>query len=91
MLSVIQTRIDAKTRKRAEDIVGRMGMNLSDAIRIFIYQVINDRALPFKPCIREDSTEELKKDLIEAEKDIRNGRLPSFNDVGALMSYLNEE
>ncbi len=91
MLSVIQTRIDAESRKRAEDIVGRMGMNLSDAIRIFIYQVINERALPFKPCVGEDPTEELKKDLIEVEDDLKNDRLASFNDVGALMSYLNKE
>ena len=91
MLSVIQTRIDAKSRKRAEDIVGRMGMNLSDAIRIFIYQVINDRALPFKPCIREYPTKKLKKDLIEVEEDLKTDRLSAFNDVGTLMSYLNEK
>nr|DAK74303.1 MAG TPA: addiction module antitoxin [Caudoviricetes sp.] len=49
MSSIIQTRIDDKSKAEAEAIFRQMGMSLSDGIRIFIYQVLNERALPFQP------------------------------------------
>ena len=49
MSSIIQTRIDEKSKAEAEAIFRQMGMSLSDGIRIFICQVLNEKALPFQP------------------------------------------
>lgn len=51
MSSIIQTRIDEKSKAEAEAIFRQMGMSLSDGIRIFICQVLNEKALPFQPRI----------------------------------------
>lgn len=45
----VQTRMPLATKNAAEDIFNKMGMSLSDGIRIYVSQVINERALPFQP------------------------------------------
>lgn len=63
MSSIIQTRIDDKSKAEAEAIFRQMGMSLSDGIRIFICQVLNERALPFQPRIPV-----FKDEVIEAAR-----------------------
>ena len=91
MSVVIQTRIDTTVKNEAEAILKRMGMSLSDGIRIFIHQVITERALPFKPSVGDEPNEQLKKDLLQAEADLKAGKLPSFSSVDDLMTYLDED
>ena len=49
--SLIQVRIDSKIKDSAENILEAMGMRTSEAIRMFLQQVINDKAFPFKPSL----------------------------------------
>lgn len=49
MNAMIQTRIDAESKKQAEEILAKLGMSLNDAVRIFVSQVIMTRGLPFQP------------------------------------------
>jgi len=46
--SVVRSRIDPVVKQEADRILKNMGMTLSDGIRLFLYQVIADQALPFK-------------------------------------------
>ena len=91
MNTVIQTRIDEDSRKAAEAIFKRMGMNLSDGIRIFIYQVINERALPFRPSLGDEPSEELKRELLQAEEDIKAGRLEHYDSVDDFIAAMKRE
>ena len=92
MSTVIQTRIDTAVKNEAEAIFKRMGMSLSDGIRIFIHQVITERALPFKPVAGNEPSEELKKILAEAEEDIKAGRLSKpYTDVDEMMRDLMKD
>ncbi|MBI5528009.1 MAG: type II toxin-antitoxin system RelB/DinJ family antitoxin [Deltaproteobacteria bacterium] len=45
--TVIRSRIDPGIKKKANHVLGRMGLSMSDAIRLFLYQVAAERALPF--------------------------------------------
>jgi addiction module antitoxin, RelB/DinJ family len=47
--AVIQVRVDAKTKSRAEKLFKRFGMSTNDGIRIFLDAVIKEKALPFDP------------------------------------------
>jgi len=64
--SLIQVRIDSKLKDSAENILEAMGMRTSEAIRVFLQQIINDKAFPFKPSLNIpnqatiDSFEEIK-------------------------------
>ena len=74
MAALVQTRIDNNIKIGAQQVLKSMGMSLSDGIRIFLSQVIMEKALPFKPrmiaepkaetlaaCKRADSGVGLKK------------------------------
>ena len=45
--SIIRSRIDPVIKDQANQILKSMGLSLSDGIRLFLYQVIANKALPF--------------------------------------------
>ena len=47
-VSVIQTRVDSALREKTDTVLNRLGLSTSDAIRIFLEQVILHRGLPFE-------------------------------------------
>ena len=85
MRTVVQARIDEESRKAAEEIFRRMGMSISDGIRIFINQVINQNGLPFQPRLPTED-EFIAKAVAEAEEDIKAGRIRGpYTDVDEMM------
>ena len=64
--SVIQARVDLAAKKEAEAVLARLGITLSDGIRLFISQVAIDRGLPFRPKLGEEPNME----TIEAIKEV---------------------
>ena len=46
--NVVRSRIDPIVKQEANRIFKNMGLTLSDGIRLFLYQVIAEKALPFK-------------------------------------------
>ena len=44
--ALIQTRLDADIRDRAAEVLGTMGLTVSDAVRILLTRVANEGALP---------------------------------------------
>jgi DNA-damage-inducible protein J len=46
--SVVRSRIDPVVKLEADRILRSMGITLSDGIRLFLFQVIAENALPFK-------------------------------------------
>jgi DNA-damage-inducible protein J len=45
--ALVQTRIDAKVKARAAEVLEEMGMTVSDAVRILLTRTANEGALPF--------------------------------------------
>lgn len=45
--AVVRSRIDAEVRDQAAEVLGGMGLTVSDAIRIVLTKVANEKALPF--------------------------------------------
>ena len=54
--ALIQVRIDAKKKTRAMRLFKRFGLSTSDAVRMFINQALEEKALPFLPHIPNDET-----------------------------------
>lgn len=51
--SLLQVRVNEETKKRAAEILEGLGMNLSEAVNIFLTQVVLQRGIPFEikyPC-----------------------------------------
>ena len=64
MKTVIQTRVDSDVRRNAENILCAMGLSLNDGIRMFLHQLITDRAMPFRPNVGNEPNDCLKKCII---------------------------
>jgi DNA-damage-inducible protein J len=44
----VRARIDTATKKRASDALAAMGLSISDAIRLLMLRVVDERCLPFE-------------------------------------------
>lgn len=47
--ATLQIRIDAETKADAEDLFEALGLSISEAVRLFVSESVNERRLPFTP------------------------------------------
>ena len=46
--ALVQTRIDPAVKERASEVLGKLGITVSDAVRILLTRTANEGALPFE-------------------------------------------
>jgi DNA-damage-inducible protein J len=80
----VRARIDSATKVRAEEALEAMGLSVSDAIRLLMVQVANERRLPF--AIQAPNTATL-----QARKELEAGHGARFSGVEALMADLHAD
>jgi DNA-damage-inducible protein J len=79
--AVIRARIDAETKARAEDALKAMGLTMSDAIRLLMVRVAEERRLPFEVRVPNAETRAAMDELAE-------GRGERFETPDALFEEL---
>lgn len=80
----VRARIDKATKKRASDALEAMGLSISDAIRLLMLRVAEERRLPFEVKAPNAVTRQAI-----AELEAGNGK--SFDSVEALLADLNAD
>ncbi|MGA9070321.1 MAG: type II toxin-antitoxin system RelB/DinJ family antitoxin [Terracidiphilus sp.] len=78
----VRARIDTNTKERAADALEAMGLSISDAIRLLMLRVADERRLPFEVKVPNATT---RKAIAELE----SGGGTRFNSIDALMADLN--
>ncbi len=78
----VRARIDTATKDRATDALEAIGLSISDAIRLLLLRVAEERRLPFEVKAPNPST---RKAIAELEA----GKGKKFKNVKALMADLN--
>ena len=81
---LVQARIDGAIKEEAAAVLAAMGLTVSDAVRLLLTRVAQEKALPFAPLIPNTTT-------IKAMKEARKGGLPQFDSVQALMDDLHAQ
>lgn len=81
---VVRARIDAGLKKEATDVLGTMGLSVSDAIRMMLVRIVADRSLPFEVRSPNRETE-------AALKAATSGDVARFTSVADLMADLNDD
>lgn len=66
LTSEIRSRIEPELKDQAQDVLSRCGLNISDAIRLFLRQVVVAKGLPFE--IREIPNAETRAAIAEARQ-----------------------
>ena len=87
----INIRIEPELKKEVEETLNDLGMNIADAVTIFLKQVVLTESIPFdikKPKYNKETIEAIKEAL-EMIKNPENYK--SFNTVDELMEELNSE
>lgn len=82
--SYVRARIDSSTKERATDALAAMGLSISDAIRLLMFRVVDERRLPFEVKAPNAAT---RKAIAELER----GKGKRFRSTAALLADLNED
>ncbi len=86
-----QIRIEENTKKQAVELLEGLGLNLSDAVNIFLRQVILHRGIPFDVAYPEDMREfrpETVQAMAEARQVSRNPDVKGYTDIDELFEDL---
>ena len=80
--SYVRARIDSATKERAAAALEGMGLSISDAIRMLLMRIADERCLPFEVIVPNAET---RAAIVELE----SGKGKRFDSVDALMADLN--
>ena len=78
---IVRARIDATTKKRAAAALKGMGLSISDAIRLLMLRVADEKRLPFE-------VKAPNRETIEAMADLNRGKGKRFKSKAALFKDL---
>jgi DNA-damage-inducible protein J len=80
----VRARIDTNTKERAAEALEAMGLSISDAIRLLMLRIADERRLPFEVKVPSKSS---RKALAQ----IAAGKVKNFATVDDLMADLNAD
>ena len=92
----VYTRVDPETKEQAEAILNQLGIPMSNAIGMFLKQIVLQRGIPFemklpteKPvAIGGMTKEQIDSEIKKGMDDIAAGRVVSADEVEAEMRRL---
>lgn len=82
--AVVRARIDEQTKEEAAAVLAAIGLTISDAVRLMLTRVAQEKALPFDPLVPNATT-------IAAMKEARAGHLPRVNSTSELINALHAD
>ena len=89
-----QIRIEENTKKQAVELLEGLGLNLSDAVNMFLRQVILRKGIPFDVSYPEDVWEfkpEVAEAMKEAERISRDPNVKGYTDVKQMFREILED
>ena len=80
----MRARIDEHIKEEAAAVLATMGLTVSDAFRMMMTRIAQEKALPFEPLVPNAET-------VAAMKEARRGKLKKFATIDDLMAGLNAD
>lgn len=80
----VRARIDIETKERAADALEAMGLSISDAIRLLMLRVADERRLPFDVKVPNATTR-------NAIAELESGKGKKFLSIDDLMTDLHAD
>jgi DNA-damage-inducible protein J len=81
---LVQARIDRQVKNEAAAVLSKIGLTVSDAVRLLLTRIAHDKALPFDPLIPNAET-------VKALNEAKNSPLPRFKSVDDLLEDLHAD
>ena len=80
--TVVRARIDSDTKARATEALHAMGLSVSDAIRLLLLRVAEEKRLPFALQVPNPTTVKAMKELEEGKGKRFSSADELFRDLG---------
>jgi len=80
----VRARIDSETKMRAADALEAMGLSVSDAIRLLMLRIADEKRMPFEVRVPNKATR-------DAIRELEEGKGKKFSDIDSLMDDLNAD
>ena len=80
----VRARIDSETKMRASDALEAMGLSVSDAIRLLMLRIADEKRMPFEVRVPNKATR-------DAIRELEEGKGKKFSDIDSLMDDLNAD
>ncbi len=80
--TVVRARIDSETKARATEALQAMGLSVSDAIRLLLLRVADEKRLPFAVQVPNAATIKAMKELEEGKGRRFGSAEELFQDLG---------
>ena len=80
--TVVRARIDSETKARAAEALQAMGLSVSDAIRLLLLRVADEKRLPFAVQTPNTTTVKAMKELDEGKGKRFGSAEELFQDLG---------
>lgn len=85
-----QIRIEESTKKQAVELLEGLGLNLSDAVNMFLRQVILQNGIPFEVKYPEFKSEVIEA-MEEAKRISRDPNVKGYTDVKQMFEEILED
>ena len=80
--AVVQARIDPQIKEDARDVLDELGMSMSEAIVVYLRQIVLRRAIPFELKLPNKAT-------LQAVEQLESGKGVTFNNANELFEDLD--
>ncbi len=95
-MTTLNIRIDDKIKRDARKTFARMGLDMSSAIKLFLYQTVEQQKIPFELRTVNGYSEEYENEILkESEniiRDLKNGKIKPYKTIQELhASILNKK
>lgn len=80
--SIVRSRIDTATKQRAAAALGAMGLTISDAIRLLLLRVADEKRLPFNVEVPNAKSRQAMQELSEGKGKRSTSAAALFKDLG---------
>lgn len=87
--ATIQLRIDSRTKSQAQNILKKLGTDLSSAMKLFLSQVIRTKSIPFVARTVNGYTPEFEKMILDELKSMKAGNEITYKSAKDAIRYLN--
>jgi len=80
--TIVRSRIDRVTKERAATALEAMGLTISDAIRLLLLRVADEKRLPFEVKVPNATSRLAMKELIDGKGKRSASAAALFKDLG---------
>jgi DNA-damage-inducible protein J len=72
-MATIQVRIDPKTKKEAQKVLDKVGLDMSSAIKVYFSQIVISQGIPFPILTENGLTIQQEREILKASEEAKRG------------------